>query len=112
MADPILTTGMNEIIKGANVYQCGTVYSNYAQFVISDTELFLDFYFLEPPKPEYVGKPIATLVARVAVPNSMAKGITTALANVIENHDQIKKVKLINQRGKHPTDTIEIWKDD
>lgn len=104
-------TGMQEVIKDANIYQCSTVYANYAQFAVSNDELFMDFYFLEPPKPDYVGKPNATLVSRVAVPLTLSKGITTALANVIDQHEQITKSKIKNNRTKQPTDTITIWEE-
>ncbi|MDP2965234.1 MAG: hypothetical protein Q8N39_04240 [Pelolinea sp.] len=112
MNDSLKKVAVPEIIANANVHFCGTVYSNHAQFVIINNELFLDFYLIEPAKPEYTGTPAATLVSRIAVPIGMAKGIATGLANAIDRSEKSLKIKIPNQRGKHPGDSIEIWKED
>ena len=112
MSEPLKKVAIPDIISTANVNLCGTVYSNHAQFVIINNELFLDFYFIEPSKPEYKDTPMATLVSRIAVPVGMAKGIATGLANAIDNHEKILKLTIPNQRGKQPGDGIEIWKEE
>lgn len=82
-------------------------YSNHIQVVITANELFIDFFYISP----VVGKSTPTMdhVQRIIIPVSLAKGLTTALANVVASHETEHDTILPNSREPDPDDKITIW---
>lgn len=82
-------------------------YSNHIQVAITPNELFVDFYYLSPSVSKT--QPVVEHVQRVVVPVSLAKGLTTALANVIASYEAEHETVLANSREADPEDKITIW---
>jgi hypothetical protein len=87
------------------------LYCNFTQIVITNSEIFLDFYYLSPRQGKVVAQQSidATRMQRVILPLSNAKGLATALANVIAQYEVDHDTVLANQRPTQEGDTITIW---
>lgn len=86
----------------------GDIYVNHIQVSLTDHELFIDFYYTSPQvsktspvKMQHVGRMIA--------PVALAKGLATALANMVANYEADNNVNLPNSRIPDPSDKITIW---
>lgn len=82
-------------------------YSNHIQVAITANELFIDFYYISPA----AGKSTPTMdhVQRIVIPVSIAKGLATALANVVVSYEAEHDTTLPNSREPDPEDKITIW---
>lgn len=83
------------------------VYSNHARILISQNELFLDFYYIAP-KPN-TGEPETVRIQRIIFPLNVAKGLTMALANMVAQYESDHDITLPNTREKQKDDQISIW---
>lgn len=83
------------------------IYANFAQFLISNHEVFLDFYHVSP-KPGGAGLNVQS-AQRIIIPLSLAKGTVEALANVIADFEADHGIELINSREPAESDRIHIW---
>jgi len=84
------------------------LYANYAQVMVTSSEMFLDFFYLS----RALGKNTsvkATHVQTIIIPHGLAKGLTLAIANSIATYEDDNNVNLPNQRGKQEGDKITIW---
>ena len=84
-------------------------YANHVQFVVTATDIMLDFFLNSPSQHggENQLKPIHLL--RVALPLTLIKGFTTALANAISGWEAMAKTTLINTRQPSADDKINLW---
>jgi hypothetical protein len=94
-------------VKSEKVYE-KDAYANHVQVSLSTTELFVDFFFVSPQfsttapvKTQHVGR----LITSVA----LAKGLASALANVVASHEEEHNIILPNSRTPDPDDKIVIW---
>lgn len=86
----------------------GSVYSNHVQITITARELIMDFYLLEPvPGQE---DPSSTRVQRVFIPLVQAKGLASAIANIIPKYEQAMGIALPNLRNPDEEDVLDLWK--
>lgn len=83
-------------------------YSNFTQFVITNNELFMDFYFVSP-NPGGAGATVKP-VRRIILPLNLAKGSVEALANAIADYEADRNITLPNSRGHDPDDKMHVWK--
>ena len=83
------------------------LYANHIQVYITRSEIMLDFYVVGP---NYQGNPNAKIVKRILIPLNMAKGLTSALANLILDYEKDNKTELPNLRSPDEGDLIDIWK--
>ncbi len=82
------------------------LYANHAQFLMSDKEISIDFYFMGL---SHQGKAEAVFLQRIVVPLVLGKGFATGLANAIANYELGENVILPNSRSPFPEDKITIW---
>jgi hypothetical protein len=85
-----------------------TVYANHAQFSMGENELYLDFYRIEP-EPADPRNVQAFLVQRVAIPHGLAKGLATAVANLVAGFENALGIAIPLNRTPDPNDLIKIW---
>ncbi len=100
---------VSEIIKNATREVEAKCYANYAQFVVINNEIFLDFYFIEPNEKDLSEIPSAKLVQRMVMPSSIAKGLASGIANTVLQYEKISNTIIPDQRGKHEDDLIDFW---
>jgi len=87
------------------------LYVNHAQFHISGNEVFIDLFYISPNiKKE--GEVIATFKQRVILPQTLAKGFATALANAVALYEANTNTIIPNKRSPQPEDKITIWSSD
>lgn len=82
------------------------LYANHAQFLMTDKEISIDFYFIGL---SHQAKVEAIFVQRIVVPLVLGKGFATGLANAIANYELGVNVTLPNLRSPFPEDKITIW---
>lgn len=94
------------------------MYANHAQVTLTNNELVLDFYYLSPDPAIITGKThsrskeaIALHVQRTVAPLSLAKGLATAIANVVAVFEAEKSTTIPTTRTRMPEDKITIWED-
>ena len=83
-------------------------YSNHVQVYITQNELTLDFYYLsiqQGKKPNVQAKH----TDRIVLPLNIAKGLASALANAIAQHEEDNEVTLPDSRGAQPSDKFNLW---
>jgi hypothetical protein len=83
------------------------VYANYAEFSISNAEVFIDFYLINPTPGNQSLKVDA--VTRVTVPHHLIKGFVSGLANMVALHEERTDVQLPNSREPREDDKVKIW---
>ena len=97
-----------ELIQHGEKSFTSDVYANHVQVVLTNNELFLDFYYISPQASEEI--PVKAVYAgRIIAPVGMAKGIATALANVVANHEEKHGIVMPNSRKSDQEDKITIW---
>ncbi|RJP48347.1 MAG: DUF3467 domain-containing protein [Anaerolineaceae bacterium] len=84
-----------------------SIYANHAQFLVTDKEIYIDFYFVGRSHQEKIE---ATFVQRIIIPLSLGKGVAEGLANAIANFEVGENITLPNSRPTQPEDKITIWK--
>lgn len=84
------------------------LYANHAQLAVTANDMIMDLYILGPT-PGYPDRPEATLVQRVVIPHALAKGLATALANLVAAYERGTGNILPLNRTPDADDTIEIW---
>lgn len=99
---------VNELLVKAVRSDNPDFYSNHVQVSISANELFIDFYYLSPT-PGNAAKPIAKHIQRTISPIALAKGLASALANVIATYEEEHNVTLPTTREPGAEDKIKIW---
>ena len=100
---------IDELIKAAQELPPDReIFSNYVRMTLQGTEMYLDFYTLEPT-PGEINPPVAKFRARVIMPVFMAKGFVSGLANVILNHEANTGGELPDLRGHWPNDKVDVW---
>jgi hypothetical protein len=74
-----------------------TFYSNYASVSHTPTELCIDFCVLAPPHKIDVDKKTTSVpvIARLLIPEGMARGLVTALQVQVQKFETTKKTKMI-----------------
>jgi hypothetical protein len=74
-----------------------TFYSNYAAVSHTPTELCIDFCVMAPPHKIDVDKKTTSVpvIARLLIPEGMAKGLVTALQAQVQKFETTKKTKMI-----------------
>jgi hypothetical protein len=83
-------------------------YANYVQVSLTNSELFLDFYYLAPDTQK--SPPLAAkFVQRVICPQAIAKGLASAIANTVVSYEMDNGVVLPLQRPPSPDDQVVIW---
>ncbi len=82
------------------------IYANHAQFLMTDKEICIDFYFIGL---SHQSKIEAIFTQRIIVPLVLGKGFATGLANAIANYELGENVTLPNLRSPFPEDKITIW---
>ena len=86
------------------------IFANHAQLFIDDSDLIIDFYSLLP-HPDLKPKPIMRPVARIVYPMTGAKGLASAVANLVVSYQNQNKLELPDKRGPDVKDTVKIeWK--
>ena len=99
---------INQIVAKDTLAEGASPYSNFAQVSISNFELIIDFYQLQPTPGR--NPPVSAVqVHRVLIPLSLGKGLATAMANVIASYEAENNVVIPNGREPDPTDKIKIW---
>lgn len=84
------------------------VYSNYAYMSIQGAELYIDFYTIEP-KTEDANDLFMVQKARIIIPLGIAKGLVSAIANIILTHQRDYHVELPDARGHIDADLVDTW---
>ena len=83
-------------------------FSNHVQITMQGTELYLDFYTIEPV-PGDIQEILAIHQARITLPIFASKAISSALVNVIMRH-QINTGALLPDPVESPeTDMVDLW---
>lgn len=83
------------------------IYANHIQMTITANELFVDFYYISPASGK--STPNTEHVQRAILPMNVAKGLATALANVVAKYEAENNITLPNSRDPDPDDKITIW---
>ena len=83
------------------------VYANYAEFSMSNSEIFLDFYLINP-EPGNQDLKIDPAI-RVLIPPALIKGFVAGLANMVKRHEMNTGIEIPNSRTPTKDDVIEIW---
>ena len=96
---------VNELIDKANKTYERDVYANHVQVALTQNELFVDFYYVTP----LGNKPELQHVQRMVLPVSLAKGMASAIANVVALFEEDHNQTLANSREPDPEDKINIW---
>lgn len=96
---------MQDILSEAE--EAEWTYANHVQIAMTANDLVIDFFLLEP----VLGKdaPKARKIQRVYLPIIQAKGLATALANVVDSYEKIIGFALPNLRKPDESDTIKLW---
>lgn len=110
MATPKTKTEIttSELLAKAKPANNPDFYANHIQVSISSNELFIDFYYISP----VVGsssKPTAQHIQRTVSPIGMAKGLASALANIVAAYEAEHNVTLPSSREADPNDKINLW---
>lgn len=86
-------------------------YSNQILMSASAHDITLDFYWLgqKPPTSDTEGAGIAKLVDRIIISYSNAKGLVTALANLISDRETETGFEFPLTRGPREEDILQIW---
>jgi len=84
------------------------VYANHAQISMTNNEIFLDFFRIDPLVEGGVSVE-AVHVNRVIIPHSLGKGFATAIANVIAQYEEDHGTKVPNFRVPEGSEKIKIW---
>lgn len=110
-AETIQEIRINDLLEQAAPAGTGLpLYANHVQLHATTNETLLDFYLLGPtPTGETVMK--ASHVQRIVIPPSLLKGLTTALANLVDSIEAKTGTSLPLGRPKQPEDRIELWKE-
>lgn len=82
-------------------------YANYAEFSMTNSEVYMDFYLINPSPGRKDLK--ADPVARILIPPSLVKGFVTAVANMVDHHEKAIDTEIPNSRTPLESDTIKIW---
>lgn len=100
---------LRELLESATVpSEIPQTHSNHAQILLQGDELYIDFYVVSPT-PSGNNAPSAHLAHRIVLPASQAKGLATAIANVVAIAEKNSGTQLPNRRGADPEDIIKIW---
>lgn len=106
---PSKTKSKNEIAANqVKTSDTPDIYANHIQVAISNNEMFLDFFYVKPSL-EDATKPVITHVQRTVSPVAMAKGLASALANVIAKYEEDHNLTLPSSREPDPDDKVKIW---
>ena len=84
------------------------IYANHVMVVLTNTEFLIDFFKVSV-LPGSSTELEAIHEQRIILPISGAKGLATAIANVIADHEEGQGVTLPNQREPREEDKITIW---
>lgn len=74
------------------------LYSNHVQITSSLHDFALDFYRLAPSR-EHGQTVKATLLQRIFIPTSMAKGLASALSEIIKEFEDGTGIELIDSKN-------------
>lgn len=96
------------LVNAKDERERATLYANHAQLSITPNEIIVDLFVLAPI-PGQAEKPEATLVQRVVIPHGLAKGLATALANLVAGYERETGKLIPFNRTPDPDDVIEIW---
>lgn len=98
----------NDLLAKAKPADNPDLYANHIQVSISANELFIDFYYISPVVGNAT-KPIAKHIQRTISPIGMAKGLASALVNIVAIHEAEHNVTLPSTRDPDPNDKINLW---
>jgi len=91
-------------------------YSNHIQVSLTNTEMIIDFFIVGPelalPSPgaySHTQKGKFIHVHRAIAPLPLAKGLASAIANVVAEYEADHQETLSNSRLPLPEDKITIW---
>lgn len=98
------------LANAESIQECPDLYSNHVQMTITKTEFTMDFFNLRPDikNPTEI-KPIH--LQRIILSLNTAKGLATAIANLVDTFEEDTGIKLYNLREKVEEDKVEIWKE-
>jgi hypothetical protein len=85
------------------------VYANYVQFVVTNTDVMLDFFLLSPSQISGANQLAPVHILRVALPLTLIKGFVSGLANAVAGWEDAFKISLPNSRAPAPDDKIQVW---
>lgn len=97
-----------ELLPKAKPSESPDIYANHIQVSVSGNEIFLDFYYISPniSDPQ---KPTIQHIQRTVSPIPLAKGLATAIANVVAMFEKDHDVVLPSARETNEMDLITIW---
>lgn len=88
------------------------LYINHAQFIVTNQEIFIEFYYIVPTQATDSANHMlakANLKQRIVLPLSLGKGLVSGLANAIAEYEADNQVTLPNNRDRSETDKLTIW---
>ena len=102
------STVVQTLLQKVESSQNPDIYSNHAEISFSGMDFIIDFYRLG----RKVGSEVvsATHIQRVYLPLNLAKGITSAIANLIGTYEKDANITLPNSRTQQEGDVFDLWK--
>jgi hypothetical protein len=98
------------IVSKAESKQAGPdLYSNHIQVSIGLHDCVIDFYDLRS-KINHPDQPQAVHLQRVILPNTILKGLASAMVNIIKKFEADTEIELLDSRGKVEEDSVDLWK--